>query len=150
MFLRNYWYVAAWGHEVGRQILARTICNEPMILYRAADGKVAAIEDRCCHRQMPLSKGWLEGDTVRCGYHGLRFDAAGKCVEIPGQPNIPPRARVRSTAATVSATSASSPTRRRCARRATTAARASTCIPIRRSRSGRTKWCRRSRSSTRR
>jgi phenylpropionate dioxygenase-like ring-hydroxylating dioxygenase large terminal subunit len=95
MFLRNYWYVAAWGHEVGRQILARTICNEPMVLFRTADGTVAAIEDRCCHRQMPLSKGWLEGDSVRCGYHGLRFDAAGKCVEIPGQVNIPPRARVR-------------------------------------------------------
>ena len=39
--------------------------------------------------------GRIEGDRLRCGYHGLLFDAAGKCVEIPGQESIPPQARVR-------------------------------------------------------
>ncbi|MGE0734038.1 MAG: Rieske 2Fe-2S domain-containing protein [Alphaproteobacteria bacterium] len=96
MFLMNTWYVAAWPREIeAGKILARTICNEPMVLFRDEAGAVQALEDRCCHRQMPLSLGWLEDGTVRCGYHGMRFDGAGKCVEIPGQSNIPPRARVR-------------------------------------------------------
>jgi vanillate O-demethylase monooxygenase subunit len=50
----------------------------------------------CPHRQYPLSRGTLAGDNLRCGYHGLLFDPGGRCIEIPGQPNIPPRARVRS------------------------------------------------------
>jgi phenylpropionate dioxygenase-like ring-hydroxylating dioxygenase large terminal subunit len=95
-FILNAWYVAAWPREVEPgKVLARTICNEPMVLFRDEAGQAVALEDRCCHRQMPLAKGWLESGTLRCGYHGLRFDGRGKCVEIPGQTSIPPRARVR-------------------------------------------------------
>jgi phenylpropionate dioxygenase-like ring-hydroxylating dioxygenase large terminal subunit len=95
-FILNAWYVAAWPAEIEQEkILARTICNEPIVFFRRADGTPAALEDRCCHRQMPLSHGWLEGETVRCGYHGLRFDAQGQCVECPMQDFIPPGAAVR-------------------------------------------------------
>ena len=95
-FITNAWYVCAWPKEVTNDaILARTICGEPMILFRDADGSAVALEDRCCHRQMPLSMGWLEDATVRCGYHGMRFNGHGKCVEIPGQSSIPPKAQVR-------------------------------------------------------
>jgi phenylpropionate dioxygenase-like ring-hydroxylating dioxygenase large terminal subunit len=94
-FLRNSWYVAAWDREVTRQLLARTFLGEPVVLYRKEDGGVVALEDRCCHRQLPLSMGRIEGDELRCGYHGLKFDASGKCVEIPGQAGIPPQAKVR-------------------------------------------------------
>ena len=69
--------------------------GEPVVLYRREDGTPVALEDRCCHRHLPLSKGRVEGDDLRCGYHGLRFDASGRCVEIPGQASIPPQARVR-------------------------------------------------------
>jgi phenylpropionate dioxygenase-like ring-hydroxylating dioxygenase large terminal subunit len=96
MFLQNSWYVAAWDREVGSTPLARTILDEPIVLYRTADGRPVALEDRCCHRHLPLSKGVVLGNDLRCGYHGLRFDAAGACVEVPGQPLIPPGARVRS------------------------------------------------------
>ena len=71
------------------------LLDEPVVLYRKEDGGVVALEDRCCHRQLPLSMGSLVHDTLRCGYHGLRFDASGKCVEIPGQASIPPQARVK-------------------------------------------------------
>lgn len=95
-FLRNAWYVVAWSYEIADdKVLARTICGQPIVCFRDASGRLAVLEDRCCHRQMPLSRGWIEKGTIRCGYHGLRFDSAGNCVEIPGQPNIPPRARVR-------------------------------------------------------
>jgi phenylpropionate dioxygenase-like ring-hydroxylating dioxygenase large terminal subunit len=95
VFLRNSWYVAAWAREVSRTPLARTLLEEPVVLYRKGDGTPVALEDRCCHRHLPLSRGRVEGDDLRCGYHGLRFDAWGKCVEIPGQASIPPQARVR-------------------------------------------------------
>lgn len=96
MFLRNCWYVIAWDHEVPADgLFARTVLNEPILVLRTADGRFAALEDRCCHRLAPLSKGRREGDCVRCGYHGLKFDADGRCVEIPGLDRIPAEARVR-------------------------------------------------------
>jgi vanillate O-demethylase monooxygenase subunit len=96
MFLKNCWYVAAWDREVGETPMARTLCGVPVVLYRGASGAVAALEDRCCHRNLPLSMGTIEGEDLRCGYHGLRYDASGTCVEVPGQRQIPPGARVRS------------------------------------------------------
>lgn len=96
MYVRNCWYVAGWSHEFPEdQLIARTIAEAPLVLYRKADGKVVAMEDRCCHRQAKLSLGLKEGDYLRCGYHGLKFAPDGACVEIPGQDRIPPRARVR-------------------------------------------------------
>ena len=95
MYLRNAWYVAAWGEEIGSAPLGRTLLGEPVVLYRGADGKAVALADRCCHRGLPLSMGRVEGDRIRCGYHGLVFDPQGICVEVPGQPKIPPDAAVR-------------------------------------------------------
>jgi len=97
MFLRNCWYVAAWDSEVHRlQLTRRLLLNEPVLLYRKSDGRVVALEDRCCHRHAPLSMGRIKGDNVECRYHGLQFDPAGKCVHIPWQENIPPSACVKS------------------------------------------------------
>jgi vanillate O-demethylase monooxygenase subunit len=95
MWLRNCWQAAAFSREVGRTILARRFLDEPVILYRTEGGEAAALEDRCAHRYVPLSLGRLVGDTVQCGYHGMCYDARGKCVAIPGQSSIPAGARVR-------------------------------------------------------
>ena len=95
-FIRNSWYVAAWSHEVtADNLFARTLLGEPLVFHRLADGSIAALRDQCCHRAAPLSLGRKEGDCVRCGYHGMKFDAGGKCVEIPGQDTIPAHACVR-------------------------------------------------------
>ena len=88
MFLRNRWYVAGWDREVGRKPLGRTLCGEPVVLYRRLDGSVAAMRDACPHRLLPLSMGMLEGDDLRCRYHGMKFDGAGRCVEAPSQPRL--------------------------------------------------------------
>ena len=53
------------------------------MLVRPKDGPVFALEDRCAHRQVPLSKGTVDGCTVRCGYHGWRYDASGSCIDVP-------------------------------------------------------------------
>ena len=101
MYLRNCWQVAAFSSDVvGGQLFARTICDEPLVLYRDAGGRPVALEDRCAHRAAPLSKGTLVGDVLRCGYHGLCYDTSGKCVSIPGQAYLPTRARVRAFPAT--------------------------------------------------
>jgi phenylpropionate dioxygenase-like ring-hydroxylating dioxygenase large terminal subunit len=96
MFLRNCWYVAGWSHHFPEDApVARTMLGEPIVLYRKPDGAVVALEDRCCHRLAPLSKGRREGDDLRCMYHGLKFAPSGQCVEIPGQSIVPPHAQVR-------------------------------------------------------
>ncbi|MFI5001294.1 MAG: Rieske 2Fe-2S domain-containing protein [Reyranellales bacterium] len=96
MWIANAWYVAAWAHELeAGGILARTIIDRPLALYRTAGGEVVVLEDRCCHRFAPLSMGRLEGDDLRCMYHGLKFAPDGRCIEIPGQKLIPQSACVR-------------------------------------------------------
>jgi phenylpropionate dioxygenase-like ring-hydroxylating dioxygenase large terminal subunit len=102
MFPLDQWYVAAFSWEVpehgSAKPLARTLLNQPIVLFRA-NGKPAALADRCCHRHVPLSYGTIEdsGESpgIRCGYHGLLFSPEGQCIEIPGQSNIPKTACVR-------------------------------------------------------
>lgn len=96
MFIRNAWYVAAWDHEIlGDTLLERTLLGESVLLYRTEAGTPVALSNKCPHRHAPLSMGRREGDTVRCMYHGLRFDPTGACVEIPGQATIPASTCVR-------------------------------------------------------
>lgn len=95
-FVRNAWYVAAWSSEIDDKLRRFVILDEHILIFRTSDGRVAALEDRCPHRQLPLSMGKRIGDTVQCGYHGLTFDATGACTRVPGQNNIPNSARVTS------------------------------------------------------
>ena len=93
-FLRNAWYLAGFVQEFVQGLLARTILEEPIVFFRAADGTIAALEDRCPHVGAPLSLGSLKGGQVECGYHGMMFDGSGRCTAIPGQDKIPPQACV--------------------------------------------------------
>ncbi len=95
MFVRNAWYAAIWTRDLGAEPVARVFLGEKVVLFRGTGGRAAALEDRCCHRAAPLSRGTVEGDGLRCGYHGLKFDAAGQCIEVPIQTQVPPGARVR-------------------------------------------------------
>lgn len=94
-FPKNQWYVIAHSKELGQEMIARTIMNIPMIIFRDEHGKAVALEDRCCHRGLQLSCGSMEAGKVRCGYHGLLYDGRGQCVEIPGQDKIPTKAKVK-------------------------------------------------------
>ena len=97
MFLRNTWYVGAWGTEVGRQnLLRRTLLEEPVVFYRREDGTPVALADKCAHRHAPLSEGRLTGDSIECPYHGLTYDPAGTCIRVPGQSSVPPNCRIHS------------------------------------------------------
>lgn len=96
VFPLKAWYAAARCGEVTHSLLARRICDKDVVLFRDSAGMVSALEDACWHRLVPLSKGWLEGDSVVCGYHGLRFNGQGRCTFMPSQETINPSACVRS------------------------------------------------------
>ncbi len=94
-FPLDQWYVAALSKELTDQPLARTLLCQKVVMFRAGDGKASALEDRCCHRALPLSSGTVESAGIRCGYHGMLYDGQGACLEVPGQDMIPPRAKVK-------------------------------------------------------
>jgi len=95
-FARNQWYAAAWLSEIGDVPFGRRILGEPVVIFRDPEGKICALMDRCPHRLVPLTMGTLTERGLQCGYHGMVFDGGGRCVHIPGQDMIPPRAVVRS------------------------------------------------------
>jgi len=94
-YLKNAWYMAAWSSEVGRRLFRRVIMDQAIVFYRKGDGTAVAMSNRCAHRFGPLHLGKLEGDTVACPYHGLRYNSAGKCVFNPnGNQIVPAGARL--------------------------------------------------------
>lgn len=96
-FVRNVWYAAMWSTDLAvGALVPRTIVEEPLVFFRRVDGAAVAIGDLCPHRFAPLHRGaLLPGDRVRCGYHGLEFDATGRCAHNPhGAGKIPAGAAV--------------------------------------------------------
>lgn len=94
-FPLDQWYVAAFSSEITDKPLGRKLLNHPIVMFRTGDGQVAALEDRCCHRSLPLSCGTVEPAGVRCGYHGMLYGRDGACLEVPGQDRVPAKARVK-------------------------------------------------------
>jgi len=96
-FIRDAWYCAGLAEVLKVDLLLPiTMLGEPVVLYRQADGSAAALADRCPHRFAPLSMGKICEGQVQCGYHGLRFEAAGHCSHNPhGDGSIPKAAKVR-------------------------------------------------------
>ncbi len=94
-FIKDEWYVIAFANELGRVLLKRTVLGQRLVLFRTKAGQPVALADRCAHRSFPLSAGTLDGDTIICGYHGLRYDSSGDCIEIPSQKTCPKGIGVR-------------------------------------------------------
>lgn len=96
-FLKNTWYVAGWASEFDPSApRGLTVAGEPVVFYRTRTQRLVALADRCAHRWAPLSLGRVEGDDLRCMYHGVKFSPAGQCVEVPGQDRIAKSLCVRS------------------------------------------------------
>lgn len=94
--IRNCWYVALRADEVSRELVCREILGTRIVFYRTEAGAPVALQDRCGHRSFPLSQSRLDGDTIVCGYHGLRYGASGTCIEVPGQASVKGRFGVQS------------------------------------------------------
>jgi phenylpropionate dioxygenase-like ring-hydroxylating dioxygenase large terminal subunit len=93
-YLRNTWYVAGWADALTDTPQARVFLEEPVALFRDADGVAHAIGGRCPHRFAALGNGQMIDGALACPYHGLRFDASGACVHNPHQGEAPPKVSV--------------------------------------------------------
>lgn len=96
-YLLDSWYMAGWTAELDRPeqrgMVARTVCDIPVLLFRS-HGALVALSDTCPHRFAPLNRGRLLDGAIQCGYHGLAFGADGRCVLNPHGP-IAPAMKVR-------------------------------------------------------
>ena len=93
-FVKNAWYVAGWADEFRDTLRSIRILDHNIVTFRSTNGSVVALDDRCPHKYLPLSKGQLIKDQIVCGYHGLTFDGSGYCTRVPGQSSIPSSAKV--------------------------------------------------------
>ncbi|SDO91090.1 hypothetical protein SAMN04488595_10316 [Ralstonia sp. 25mfcol4.1] len=88
----DFWYPLAWSREVkAGRAHGVTFAGDPIVLVRTATGKVFALEDRCAHRQVPLHAGVVDGESIRCCYHGWTYDCTGRCIDVPylGKERLP-------------------------------------------------------------
>ena len=80
----DYWYPIISSHRVkAGKAVGVTFAGEPVVIVRSDSGRIFALEDRCAHRQVPLSQGVVDGENIQCCYHGWVYDCEGKCVNIP-------------------------------------------------------------------
>ncbi len=93
----NGWFAVAFSNElVPGEVRRLHYFDEDLVLYRGRDGTPRVLDAYCPHLGAHLAEGGrVVGDTIRCPFHGWRFDGTGLCVEIPYCERIPPKARVR-------------------------------------------------------
>lgn len=87
--VREEWYVAATSEELAAGPIQRRVCGRDVLILRRPNGHVAALSDRCPHRGYPMHLGTIDGDTIVCGYHGIRFGLDGRCLAVPSQERPP-------------------------------------------------------------
>ena len=88
----DHWYPIAWSTQIKHgKMLACHYAGEPVAVVRSKDGTLFALENRCAHRQVPLTHGVVQGCTVKCGYHGWAYNADGACIDVPylGKEHLP-------------------------------------------------------------
>jgi len=85
-FMRQFWIAVDLSQNLkpGEAKPIR-IMSEDYALYRGASGQAQVIAYRCPHRGAQMHLGWVEGDDIRCVYHGWKFDCAGTCLEQPAE-----------------------------------------------------------------
>ncbi len=95
--LRKFWYAIMPISHLLDGPKPFTLLGEKIVLWCKPDGTPAALRDRCCHRTAQLSKGFVEGENIVCGYHGWTYNCEGQCVRIPqnSSDNIPTGAKVQ-------------------------------------------------------
>jgi phenylpropionate dioxygenase-like ring-hydroxylating dioxygenase large terminal subunit len=89
----NDWHVVATAQECQKNTLKQVrLLDEDLILWRSDNAKstIQVWQDRCPHRGVSLSLGKIVDETIICGYHGWKYNIAGKCVHIPTNPKQKP------------------------------------------------------------
>jgi 5,5'-dehydrodivanillate O-demethylase len=85
-YLRQFWHPVYHSDDIELgQATPLRIMAQDFTLYRGESGKTYLVDARCAHRAMPLHVGWVEGEHVRCQYHGWAYDGTGRCVDQPAE-----------------------------------------------------------------
>lgn len=83
------WFFVCYSHELPRgKLFSKTFMGKEIVAFRGADGAVAVADAYCPHLGAHMGKsGCVEGDAIKCPFHGFRFDSTGKCISTPyGEP----------------------------------------------------------------
>ncbi len=87
----DHWHPVLQSRQLGTKPRGVSLCGHEVVLFRAGDGRIGALADRCPHRAMRLSKGWVAQGRLVCPYHGWSFDDCGRG-HSPGTPKLCPSA----------------------------------------------------------
>lgn len=88
--LRQFWQPVAISEKLAKGTArALRVMGEDLTLYRGESGTPHLVAGRCAHRGTVLHTGWVEGDQIRCMYHGWCYDGAGVCTDIPAERRRP-------------------------------------------------------------
>jgi phenylpropionate dioxygenase-like ring-hydroxylating dioxygenase large terminal subunit len=97
--MRRFWYPVMPVSHLADGPKPFRLLDIEIVLWLSADGKPAAIADRCCHRTAKLSRGYCEGGRIVCGYHGWQYDRDGMVVRVPQAAGTRDRRTAMQTAA---------------------------------------------------
>jgi 5,5'-dehydrodivanillate O-demethylase len=87
-YMRCFWHpVAAVAELTDEPVKAVKLLGERLALFRSADGSYGLIAERCAHRGTSLACGMLDGDGLRCAYHGWKYEKDGSCTDTPAEPD---------------------------------------------------------------
>jgi nitrite reductase/ring-hydroxylating ferredoxin subunit len=93
------WTAVCLADDLPVGVVIPAECGDAEIaVWRSASGQVSAWTDRCPHRGMRLSHGFVRGETLNCIYHGWTYGTDGGCKRIPAHPSLVPPAVIRATA----------------------------------------------------
>jgi len=86
---RRYWQPVALSEELApeRPLRAVRLLGQDLVLFRDEAGRLGLLDRDCPHRSADLAFGRLEDGGLRCAFHGWLFDAAGRCLETPAEPD---------------------------------------------------------------
>lgn len=88
--LRKFWHPVAISSQIAvKKTKHVRVLSEDLAVYRGESGQPYCISARCAHRRTLLHTGWVEGEELRCIYHGWKYNGAGQCVERPAEANTP-------------------------------------------------------------
>ena len=85
-FMRRFWMPVMRAEDLPKEHAKPIrVMSEDFALYRGESGQPQVIAYRCPHRGAQMHLGWVEGDDIRCVYHGWKFDCTGQCNEQPAE-----------------------------------------------------------------
>jgi phenylpropionate dioxygenase-like ring-hydroxylating dioxygenase large terminal subunit len=89
MYIKNQWYLVCLIDELAQtNPLPKKIIGENVVVFKSQKGVINVVEDRCCHRNVKLSLGYVKDDCIKCAYHGWEFNGDGKCLSYANRDNF--------------------------------------------------------------